>query len=194
MDEEGKVRPLGAGHSSFDLVDSQAVLRMLGLRLGDSFLDLACGRGAYALAAAPGVGEEGRIYAFDLWPEGIELLKREASARGLRSIRAVVTDAAGKLPLEDASIDVCLVATVLHDFVEEGNHASVLKEVVRVLKPGGRLAVIEFMPIDGPPGPPRSIRLAPDDVLRILEPYGFVQKEEGKAGAYNYTMTFSRPG
>ena len=58
------------------------------------------------------------------------------------------------------SADVCLIATALHGFVEDRIDQGVLTEIVRVVKPTGILAVMEFKKIDGPPGPPIYIRLS----------------------------------
>jgi ubiquinone/menaquinone biosynthesis C-methylase UbiE len=49
------------------------------------------------------------------------------------------------------SADVCLIATALHDFVEDRIDQGVLTEIARVVKPSGILAVMEFKKIDGPP-------------------------------------------
>ena len=183
-------KPTGAGKSSFDLIDVDKFLKELHLQKGISFLDVACGRGAYCLAAADIVGQTGRVYGVDLWEEGIELLKAAASERGLDNITALVSDAGKQIPVDDRSIDVCLMATVLHDFVEDKIYQAVLPEIVRVIKPGGILSIMEFMKIDGPPGPPRHIRLSPGQVEDMLAPLGFKREHFAEVGPYNYLMLF----
>ena len=84
------------------------------------------------------------------------------------------------------------MATVLHDLVEAGTAAGALAELARVIKPGGRLAIVEFDKIDGPPGPPRHIRLDPAEVEALVAPYGFARQQTVKLGPYNYLMTFSK--
>ena len=76
------LKPKGAGKSSFDLIDSQKVFSALGLQETSIFLDMACGRGAYSLAAAERIGAQGRVYAVDLWQEGIDTLRKEMQAPG----------------------------------------------------------------------------------------------------------------
>jgi len=92
--------------------------------------------------------------------------------------------------MENRSVDVGLMATVLHDLVEAGTAAGALAEVTRVIKPGGRLAIVEFHKIDGPPGPPRHIRLDPAEVEALVAPYGFARQQTVKLGPYNYLITF----
>jgi len=129
-------KPTAAGKSSFDLIDVDKFFKELNLQKGISFLDVACGRGAYCLAASEIVGEKGRVYGVDLWEEGIELLKTAADEKGAGNIEAVVSDAGKQIPVDDRTIDVCLMATVLHDFVEDKIDQAVLHEIVRVVKPG----------------------------------------------------------
>jgi len=183
-----ETKPTAAGKSSFDLIDIDKFFKELDLQKGISFLDVACGRGAYCLAASEIVGEKGRVYGVDLWEEGIELLKAAADEKGIGNINAFVSNAGEHIPVADHSIDVCLMATVLHDFVEDQIEKEVLHEIVRVVKPNGILAIMEFMKIDGPPGPPRHIRLSPEQVEDMLTPFGFMQERIVDVGPYNYLM------
>ncbi|MBW2656109.1 MAG: methyltransferase domain-containing protein [Deltaproteobacteria bacterium] len=185
-----KTKPTAAGKSSFDLIDVDKFFKELDLQKGISFLDVACGKGAYCLAASEIVGEKGRVYGVDLWEEGIELLKAAADEKSAGNIDALVSDAGKQIPVDDHSIDVCLMATVLHDFVEDKIDQEVLHEIVRVVKPDGMLAIMEFMKIDGPPGPPRHIRLSPGQVGDMLTPFGFRQEHFADVGPYNYLMLF----
>ncbi len=185
-------KPTAAGKSSYDLIEVDKFFSVLNLQKGISFLDLACGRGPYCLAASEIVGEMGRVYGVDLWEEGIGLLKSAAASRGITNIAAIVCDAGKQIPIEDHRIDVCLMATVLHDFVEDKIDQKVIHEVLRVVKPGGVVAVMEFKKIDGPPGPPRHIRLSPEQVDDLLIPSGFRQEQCADVGPYNYLLVYKK--
>jgi ubiquinone/menaquinone biosynthesis C-methylase UbiE len=63
-------KPQGAGGSSFQLIDAEKVLGKLQLKKGNTFLDLACGQGEYAIEFSKIVGEEGLIYALCRRPLG----------------------------------------------------------------------------------------------------------------------------
>jgi len=182
-------KPPGAGRSSFDLIDPATLGAELNLPSGITFLDLGCGAGNYALAAADLIGPAGVVYAVDLWEEGVAALKDRAAREGQTNIQARVAPA-GQVPLESLSVDVGFMATVLHDLVEAGTAADALAELARVIKPGGRLAIVEFEKIDGPPGPPRHIRLDPGEVEALVAPYGFRRQKDVKLGPYNYLITF----
>jgi len=192
MAHNSPLKPTAAGKSSFELIDSAAFYRELDLKQGITFLDVACGRGAYSLKASEIVGPAGTVYAVDLWQEGIDQLKARAAAENALNIKAFVSDAGRHIPLDDQVVDVCLMATVLHDFVEDQISNAVLHEIVRVMKPDGRLAIVEFKKIDGPPGPPVHIRLSPQEVGEMLVPHGFAEERRVDVGPYNYLMLFNK--
>ncbi len=173
MIKAAKGRPLGAGRSSFELIDGGALFKGLPLREGSAFLDIACGRGAYTLAASEFVGPGGKLYAVDLWKEGIAELKAAAAARGIKNLVTKVADVGKKIPFAGRTVDLALMATVLHDLVEEGKAEKALHETARVLRPGGIFGVVEFKKKEGPPGPPRGVRLNHREVEDLVTPFGF---------------------
>ena len=126
----------------------------------------------------------------DLWEEGIALLREEAVASGLNNLEPLVADASKMISIKDNSVDICFMATVFHDLVLADIAEGALAEVVRVLKKNGLLAIIEFEKVDGPPGPPISSRLAPEEIEEKIAPYGFEMIKVTTAGAYNYLMIF----
>lgn len=183
--------PTGAGKTSFDLIDTDQFFNALDLKQGDIFLDLACGRGVYTLAIAERFGRAGRIIGVDLWAEGIDQLNAEAQSRGLAAVEGRVGDAGEKIPVADASVDVLLIATALHDFYNDGIAEKTLREIKRLIKPDGRIVIVEFKKIDGPPGPPITSRLSPQDVMDLLAPHHFSGTPAIELGPFTYLMTFS---
>jgi ubiquinone/menaquinone biosynthesis C-methylase UbiE len=183
-------KPIAAGKSSFDLIDFSTFLSALDLRGDEVFLDVACGIGNYAIEIARQMQDKVMVHAFDLWEEGITRLKLKAGSLGLENIEADVCDVSKSIPLDDDYVNICLMATVLHDLVEDGTAQGALNEVVRVLKPGGRLAVVEFKKMPGPPGPPEKVRLSPDEVKRVLNPFGFQSDDIVALGTETYLSLF----
>ncbi|MHB0867034.1 MAG: class I SAM-dependent methyltransferase [Thermoleophilia bacterium] len=185
-------KPIAAGKSAFDIVDTDAVFAELELRPDTVLLDVASGVGNYALPAAKAIGDNGRVYAVDLWREGIDELNRSAEAHGLHNLVAIAADASIKIPLDDHSVDTCLIATALHDLAEVSKAEGALREVARLLKPGGRLVIVEFNKTAGPPGPPLSVRLSPGELEALVTPFGFELKRTAAAGEYFYLSAFIR--
>jgi ubiquinone/menaquinone biosynthesis C-methylase UbiE len=194
MSDRHSAKPHGAGKSSYDLVDHDKVLRELALRKGMTVLDMACGPGDYVIAMAEIIGEGGVLYAADLWTEALVRLQKKAEAKKVKIIKTIVGDVSRRLPIDGQAVDVCLVATVLHDFVREGVAREALKEAARVLKPNGTLAVLEFKKIHGPPGPSIDVRLSSAEVEELVSPHGFAKRGVSDVGPYNYLMIFRRIG
>jgi ubiquinone/menaquinone biosynthesis C-methylase UbiE len=184
-------KPPGAGSSSIDLIDVDLFFQALALKPGISVVDLGCGPGDYSIPMANVVGKEGRVCAVDLWQGCIDFLKSEIERLGIANIEPVLADMSKRLPFERESIDLCLMATILHDLKENQSHDATLAEVKRFLKRGGIFAIVEFTKRDGPPGPPASIRLSPEEVAALVEPHGFIRKELYDLGPCTYLVIYS---
>ena len=185
-------KPPGAGKSSFELIDSDILFRELPITKVTAFLDLGCGKGAYSIEALKRIGKNGQVYAVDLWAEGVAMLRARAEEEGFTNLTASVADLRGEIPIETDSVDVCLMSTVLHDLVEGDVYKGALNEAARALKPGAALAVVEYKKMDGPPGPPQAIRLAPEEVRDLTVPFGFGAGSVTDLGPYHYLSLFHK--
>ena len=183
--------PTSAGLSSYNLLDEQKLFSALSLDPGMHLLDFGCGVGNYTIAAAPYVGTNGRVCAVDLWEEGVETLELRAAMAHLDNIRAVVQGAGNRLPYKENYFDLCLMATVVHILVQEQLIKTALHEVKRVLKPDGRVAVVEFYKKEGPPGPPLSWRLSPEELQHKIADSGFRLTKTVEVGPHNYLSLFN---
>lgn len=176
--------------SSYDSRDSHIIFEALGLKPGDVFLDAGCGLGEYALDAARRVGPTGMVHAFDVNSGCIEDLASQAAALGLSHLHAAVVDITRPLPLPDARVTVGLLGTVLHIPPVTRAMATVFTEMRRVLRPEGRLGVIEcnqhFFH-----GPPLPLRLASGRITRELESCGFEPLGLTDMG-YNYLALYGK--
>lgn len=182
--------PIAAGKSSYDLIEADLFWRLMGLQNDMVLLDLGCGVGNYTLPAAQIVGRRGVVYALDAWQDGIATLKENAKARRMDMIRPMVADIRKPLPLKPASVDVVLMATVVHDLIRDGSFESAMEGVGRVLSANGRLAVVEFARIDGPPGPPLHVRLSPTALVEAMRPFGFHPITVDDIGDHLYLAQF----
>ena len=76
-------------------------------------------------------------------------MEEQIKKKNITNIMTLLADAGKQIEIDDYSSDLCLMATVLHDFEEAGQADIVLKEIKRLLRPNGCLAVIEFKKIEG---------------------------------------------
>ncbi len=179
----------GRGPSSFWMHDSEAVFEALALKPGETFLDLGCGPGDYAMAAAESVGPSGKVFAFDKWQHQIDRLKEDAASRGLDNIQARPADITGTLPITNRSVDCCMLSTVLHIFQLPVAEKTIFREICRILKFSGRLAIIECKKEEQPFGPPLEMRISPKELTASLTPFGYHRIDYRDLG-YTYLIQF----
>jgi ubiquinone/menaquinone biosynthesis C-methylase UbiE len=151
----------------------EATLRAAGVAPDQTVVDLGCGPGYYTLPAAELVGPRGTVYGVDVQPEMVAACRERAAAAGARGVE-VVRSSETHVPLPDGVADLVLASLVLH---EATDRAAFLREARRLLKPGGEVALIEFRQQDGPPGPPRAVRLSEADVAAAAGAAGLRVRE-----------------
>ncbi len=179
------------GKSSFWMQDPQLVFRELNLKEGDCVLDLGCGPGDYSVRASELIGDSGMVYSLDKNQDSIVDLKGKIISVGLKNLRAEVCDISGPLPIKDSCVDICLVSTVLHSLILADIEKALFGEIHRVLKPEGRLAIIECKKEAQPCGPPIDMRISAEELERMITKYGFSKVSLCDLD-YNYLIQFRK--
>ena len=111
------------------------------IKTGDSVLDVGCGTGEVTLVAKARA-KHGKVYGIDPAPEMIAVARKKAARKGLEiDFRVGVIEA---LPFPDSSIEVVTSSLMMHHLPDDLK-ARGLMEIYRVLKPGGRLLIADFM-------------------------------------------------
>ena len=180
----------GRGPSSFWMHDPDVVFGAIQLSLGETFLDMGCGPGDYAFKAAEIVGQSGRVIAVDASPGMIHRISEKIAQEDIKNIETMVADITKPIAIRDSSIDVCFLSTVLHIFQLEQCGKSIFSEIRRLLKPDGRVAVIECKKERLQFGPPLEMRLSANEISAVATASGFIEKGHVDLG-YNYLVHFA---
>lgn len=162
-------------------LNPEEILTALGVRPGMRLADVGAGPGFFSVPAAEMVGASGRVYALDVQPEVLAMLEERAKAMGLASLEALVSTE-DRLPLPDAAVDAALLVNVLH---EARDRSALLREVARVIRPGGTVGIVEWRKEAGTKGPPVADRLSASEIEAALRAAGFADVEPLPAGPYH---------
>lgn len=165
------------------------LLARFGLAPGQVMVDVGCGPGFFALPAARIVGSAGKVLACDIQQVMLDALIERASAEGLAQVVPILSGE-DSLPLDPACADFALLANALHECVHP---VALLREVARVLRPGRRMAIIEWRPEFTDFGPPVQERLAPERAADFLGQAGLVPSAPEILGPEAYAITAERP-
>lgn len=166
------------------------IIKKFGLEDGQRFADFGCGPGFFVIPIAHLIGETGKVYAVDVFPNALEEVKNRAEFEGLQNIELIRADLESpkSTGIKDASVDVLLLANILH----QADSKKVLAETTRVLKKGGRAVVLDWKKIKIPFGPPKESRIEPEEVKKIAEGENLKLKEEFDASAYHFGLIFEK--
>ena len=161
--------------------------RWLAVQPGQSVCDLGCGNGYHTLPLAKVVGTDGRVFAVDLQPQMLKLLRQRAEASDLANmtmIEATVDDP--KLP--PASCDLVLLVDVYHEL---SHPVRVMTRVREALRPGGRVVLVEFRAEDPavPIKPEHTMTKA--QVVREMAAHGFAQVGAFEDLPWQHAMAFA---
>ena len=162
----------------------ESILKRIGLKTGQTLVDIGCGEGFFALPAARIVGRAGLIYAGDISTEALETLQRKAEIEKLENI-LISAGAAEELTMCEGCADVVFMGMVLHDFKDP---AAVLKKALKMLKTRGTLIDLDWKKVTTPIGPPLNIRFDEGLASQMIQQAGFKVQWVEDNGQYHYIV------
>ncbi|MEO0600411.1 MAG: methyltransferase domain-containing protein [Myxococcota bacterium] len=167
------------------------IVAALGVKAGDTVVDLGAGTGYLVPPLSRAVGATGEVIAADIEPAMLRFLDASAKTEGWTNVRthASRTDS---LALPTASVDHVVALNVWHHVEQREAYA---RDLLGMMKPGGAFVVVDFLnePTEGE-GPPLEMRLAAEQVVAELAAGGFEAAVVPETMPRHYVVRGVRPG
>jgi len=143
-------------------LDPEKILSFLDLQPNNIVADLGCGSGVFTIPISKKVK---KIYGIDIEPKMIQVLNQKILQKNIKNISTLLSNGI-KIPLETSSLNLLITVNTLHEFNDRNK---VFKEIFRVLKPTGKLAVVDFKKKREDFGPPSKIRISSRQAKKMFE-------------------------
>jgi FkbM family methyltransferase len=165
------------------------VIAALEVKPGMSVADIGAGTGFYSRRIAQIVGRSGAVYAVDVQPQMLKLIERDLSRHTLANVKTVLATA--KDPnLRPGSLDLAVMVDVYHELEYP---YEVMSAVVAALRPGGRVALVEFR-ADDPNVPIKRVHtMSEEQVRREMAPHGLTWVKTVHDLPWQQVIVFARP-
>jgi ubiquinone/menaquinone biosynthesis C-methylase UbiE len=162
------------------------VLAVITVESGDRIADIGAGTGYFTIPLARAVGAEGMVYGVDIESSMVKYLGERAKKEGLAQIKAVLTrpDAPG---IDSSSVDLVFICDTWHHIDDRLVYLEKLKQALR---PGGRVAIVDFKEGDLPVGPPAGHKLTDQDVIAEFAAVGMKLLTHSDDLPYQYILIF----
>ena len=188
------------GKSSESFLNSDDILDEFDFKGDETFLDAGCGDGYISKRAAEKYLAQGKVYAVDSYEESVKTLKMYVDGRGIENLIPVEADITKAIPgVGDESVDAVLMLNVFHGFEDDSRRKDVINELKRITKSDGKIAVMDFKPVEMTRGPPVDVRISHAEVESIFNRQGLVKTylnvdigEENPQGKSHYLIIFKK--
>ncbi len=171
--------------------DPVRIIEQSEIHPGMDIADFGSGAGQFTLQAAKALMATGRVYAIDVQKDLLSKLKNEAVHQALYNVEIVWGDIEKQngTQLKDSCVDLVMMCNLLFQLE---NKDSVIKEAKRILKPGGRILVVEWEDSFGGIGPKPEMVVTKVMAQNLFEKGGFSLDREVAAGSHHYGMIFKK--
>ncbi len=168
--------------------DCKRLLQQLHVQPGQVLCDMGCGNGFYTLKLARLTGRQGKVYAVDIQPQMLEMLKRRARDAKVDNVLPVL---GGLMDphLPPAAFDLVLMVDVYHEF---SHPHEMLQAIRKSLKPAGRIALVEFRAEDASVPIQPLHKMSKQQILKEFPANGLKLAGQYDALPWQHLMFFTR--
>lgn len=169
-------------------VDPLSIIKQLDIAVGNVIADFGCGAGFFSIPLAQRTGKEGKVYSFDILPQALESVESKAKLLGISNIAAkrVNLENEKSSGLKNGEADWVILKDVLFQNKKKDN---ILEEAHRILKPGGKILVLEWNDENFSVGPDKKLRVSFNKMLELVKKCKFKIEKNIIAGNFHYSFT-----
>ncbi|MEK7659316.1 MAG: methyltransferase domain-containing protein [Patescibacteria group bacterium] len=181
---------LSSGLAS-QIFDLKSIVNQFELEPGMRIADLGSGSGYFTVEMARVVGEVGQVMAVDILDTALETVRERASGAGIKNVQLVKAnlEVIGSTFLADDSQDFVLLANVLF---QNDQKLEIIKEAKRILRPVGKLVIVDWEKGVGGLGPPDEFRTPKESILGLASQEGLNYERDIIVDAYHFGMMFRK--
>jgi len=163
------------------------IMDALGIGDGSVVADLGAGSGWFTIRLASRVGPNGTVFAEDIQRPMIQAINVRVESLGIKNVHTVLgTPSDPRLP---APVDAVLIVDAYHEMEQP---VMLLRNVLKSLKPSGRIGIVNFTKEGGGPGPAMDERVDPDRVISDAQAAGLALRSRETFLKYQYMLVFER--
>ena len=173
-------------HAGVALVNPQVIFDKAGIHKGMHVADFGCGRtGHFVFSLSRLVADVGVVYAVDVLKEVLVEIKSRCRSGGYENVQTIWSDIElpGRTAIPAETVDAIFFVNVLSLLKQ---HSAALGEAGRIIKPGGRVVVVDWSKNLGAVGPRPDALISPAIVIQKLQDSNFELVEQQSAGDYHY--------
>jgi ubiquinone/menaquinone biosynthesis C-methylase UbiE len=174
------------------LLDVNHILSKAQINENIKVADFGCGSsGHFIFPASKIVGKYGKIYAVDILKTTLEAINKRIKQENIKNIKTIWSNLEifKATKIESGSLDVGMLLNTLY---QSHKKAEILREVIRTIKKGGKLLVVEWKNISSPFGPPKEEQVKADLLKTGAQKLGLKIEDEFDAGRYHYGILFTK--
>lgn len=164
-------------------------INALGIEPGMKIADFGAGSGAYVLAIAKALLGSGTVYAVDIQKDLLRRIKNEADRAGFTNVEIIWGDLEEGGSKLAPKMDLVLISNLLFQVRDKG---AVIEEAKRILRPSGRIAIIDWSESFGGMGPINDHVVSQADAYELARAANLTFVKEFNAGAHHYGLIFRK--
>lgn len=181
--------------SSFEgetVINPKKILQYCGIRPGMNLADLGCGpNGYFAIPMAKMIGSGSKVYAIDIIKTSLESLKSKADLIGLSNIITIWSnlEKVGAANVPRGTIDMCFIVNTLY---QSDQHREILIETASLLKPSGKIVIIDWDKNIGSGGPLKHQRASKEELKKLASELSLKPIKEFMASKYHFGLILDK--